>query len=101
MGSPGPCPSPVCPRIIPEPSSFTHVPESGSNGFGAHDHRTAPGTAPTHVAIPRPRLRFSDRSPTHRVFVRPSVIADGGTKLPRKKTPSPFTPGSPTPKTPT
>ena len=75
-------------------------PAVGSKGLGAQDQSTAPGTAPTQVAIPRPRFKFSERSPTQRVLLSPSVIVWGGRKLPRKKTPSPFTPGSPMPKTP-
>ena len=43
-----------------------------------HDHIFAPGTAPVHVAMPRPCCRFSERSPTQSVLLNPSVITDNG-----------------------
>ena len=36
------------------------------------------GTAPAQVAMPRPCCKFSERSPTHSVWLRPSVMAVNG-----------------------
>ena len=101
-GRPGPWPSPVWPRIMPDPSSRTHDPAVGVKGVGAHDQNDAPGTAAGPGGLASSEVQV--RGPLAHAEGLGQAVGDVGKtpmKLRGRRRRRRSTPGSPIPKTPT